>query len=55
LLSGVIADLFGLAWAIGTVGVLTFVSGLVVAVRMRETVRGTRRPNDTNSQAPEMP
>jgi len=37
LLSGVIADLFGLVWAIGTVGALTFISGLVAAVRMRET------------------
>jgi MFS family permease len=37
LLSGVIADLFGLIWAIGTVGALTFISGLIVAVRMHET------------------
>jgi MFS family permease len=37
LLSGVIADLFGLMWAIGTVGALTFISGLVVAIRMHET------------------
>jgi MFS family permease len=36
LLSGVIADLFGLAWAIGTIGALTFLSGVIVAVRMRE-------------------
>ena len=53
LLSGVIADLFGLAWAIVVVGALTFISGLVVAVRMRETMRGTRRPQNINSQAPE--
>ena len=37
LLSGIIADLFGLSWAIVTVGALTFLSGLVVAVRMRRT------------------
>jgi MFS family permease len=37
LLSGVIADFFGLIWAIGTVGALTFLSGLIVAVRMHET------------------
>jgi MFS family permease len=37
LVSGVIADLFGLMWAIGTVGALTFISGLVVAIRMHET------------------
>jgi MFS family permease len=53
LLSGVIADLFGLAWAIGVVGALTFISGLVVAVRMRETAHGTRRPQNRNFQAPE--
>jgi MFS family permease len=38
LLSGVIADLFGLAWAVGAIGVLTFLSGVIVAVRMRETI-----------------
>jgi MFS family permease len=37
LLSGVIADRFGLAWAICTVGALTFISGLIVAIRMHET------------------
>ncbi|MDF2809977.1 MAG: putative major facilitator family transporter [Microvirga sp.] len=36
LLAGAIGDAFGLAWAIGGVGVLTFVSGAVVAVAMRE-------------------
>jgi MFS family permease len=34
LLSGVVADLFGLSWAIGTVGGLTFLSGVLVAIRM---------------------
>ena len=38
LLSGIVADIFGLVWAVVAVGVLTFVSGVVVAVRMRETV-----------------
>ncbi len=33
--AGIIADLFGLAWAIGTIAVLTFLSGAVVAVLMR--------------------
>src|SRR5829696_6316671 len=36
LLAGVIGDAFGLPWAIGGVGVLTFLSGVVVAVAMRE-------------------
>ena len=34
--AGLIADALGLSWAIGTVGVLTFLSGVVVAVLMRE-------------------
>jgi MFS family permease len=34
--AGIIADLFGLPWAIGAIAVLTFVSGVVVAVTMRE-------------------
>jgi MFS family permease len=37
LLTGVIADLYGLAAAIWTVAVLTAASGLIVAVRMYET------------------
>jgi MFS family permease len=36
LLAGIIGDTFGLAWAIGGVGILTFLSGAVVAVAMRE-------------------
>jgi MFS family permease len=34
--AGIIADTLGIPWAIGSVGVLTFVSGTVVAVFMRE-------------------
>jgi MFS family permease len=37
LAAGVIADLFGFAWAIGAIGVLTFGSGVIVAITMRET------------------
>jgi MFS family permease len=37
-LSGLVADMFGLSAAITAVAVLTFVSGLVVSVRMRETL-----------------
>ena len=36
LLAGLIGDAFGLGWAIGGIGVLTFVSGTVVAFVMRE-------------------
>ena len=39
LLSGIVADLFGLVWAVAVVGALTFASGVVVALRMRETGR----------------
>jgi hypothetical protein len=34
--AGIIADFFGAAWAIAAVGALTFGSGAVVAVAMRE-------------------
>jgi MFS family permease len=38
LLAGALADLFGMAWAIGAVALLTFASGLAVVVRMPETL-----------------
>ena len=38
ILAGITADLFGFATAIATVGVLTALSGLVVALRMKETL-----------------
>ena len=38
-LSGMVADLFGVPWAIGTVGGLTFLSGIVVALRMQKAPR----------------
>ena len=34
--AGIVADAFGLSWAIGSVGALTFLSGTVVAITMRE-------------------
>lgn len=39
LLAGVLADLVGMAWAIGAVALLTAASGLLVLVRMPETLR----------------
>ena len=39
LLAGLVADAFGLSAATLTIAVLTFASGVVVAVRMRETLR----------------
>ena len=38
LAAGVMADLFGAAWAIAAIGALTFASGAVVAIVMREPV-----------------
>jgi hypothetical protein len=40
--SGIIADLFGLVWAIGSVA-LTFASGALVAVRMSEGLTAGKR------------
>jgi MFS family permease len=37
--AGLIADLFGMAWAIGAIGILTFVSGATVALVMAPAVR----------------
>jgi MFS family permease len=38
LLAGALADLFGMAWSIGAVALLTFASGVLVVVRMPETL-----------------
>jgi MFS family permease len=38
--AGIIADFFGLSWAIGTIAALTFVSGAVAALLMRENPAG---------------
>ncbi len=38
--AGLVADFFGFAWAIASVAVLTFVSGIVVALMMRAPDRG---------------
>jgi MFS family permease len=38
LLAGVLADLFGVSWAIGVIGGLTFLSGILAQVVMSETV-----------------
>jgi MFS family permease len=38
--AGIIADIFGMAWAIGSIATLTFVSGAIVALVMREKMRG---------------
>ena len=38
--AGIIADIFGMAWAIESIAMLTFLSGTVVALVMREKTRG---------------
>jgi MFS family permease len=38
LLAGIVADLLGLSWAIGAVGVLTLLSSAIVATVMTETL-----------------
>jgi len=38
--AGLIADFFGMAWAIGSIAALTFLSGAVVALFMRESPAG---------------
>jgi MFS family permease len=43
LLAGIVADLLGLRWAMGAVGVLTLASGMVVATVMTETL-SARQP-----------
>jgi MFS family permease len=43
LLAGVLADLFGVSWAIGVIGAVTFLSGIVVSGVMRETLPARRK------------
>lgn len=46
LLSGVIADVLGIPWAIGVIAGLTFLSGVVVATIMKETLPARRPAKD---------
>lgn len=55
LLAGVTADLLGLAAAVWLVAALTFLSGGVVALRMRETVGPRLGRKALPAQAPEAP
>lgn len=55
IIAGVVADLLGLDWALGVVAALTLISGVVVAVRMRETLHRperTPRPEERESPPP---
>jgi len=50
LLAGILADLFGVPWAIGVIGMLTILSGVVVKFVMSETLPRIRHGQDTQSQ-----
>jgi MFS family permease len=52
LLAGIVADLLGLSAAISLIAALTFGSGLVVALRMRETLRREVSPFRADRAAP---
>jgi predicted MFS family arabinose efflux permease len=43
--AGLIADRFGLSWAITSIAALTFVSGAIVAIVMQKADRGPRQPS----------
>jgi len=53
LLAGVLADLFGLRWAIGVVAGLTLASGVVVATTMYETLGAKRIAPPAGREVPE--
>jgi MFS family permease len=52
LLAGLLADLFSVPWAIAGIAVLTFVSGAVVLIRMRETLQRRRTPGVSAAPTP---
>ena len=52
LISGIIADLLGMRAAIQVVAVLTLISGLHVAIRMRETLAAQRAKTSASAQTP---
>jgi MFS family permease len=52
LLAGIVADLLGLRWAIGAVGMLTLVSGVLVATVMTETLASRQRTRVSSAVQP---
>jgi MFS family permease len=52
LLAGIVADLLGLSWAIGAVGVLTLLSSVVVATVMTETLAARRTASVASGTQP---
>jgi MFS family permease len=55
LLAGVTADALGLSSAMWLIAGMTFASGAVVAVRMRETLRAVRPASNRRGQTPPLP
>jgi MFS family permease len=55
LLSGLLADRFGVTWAIAGIAAITFASGTVVLVRMRETLLRRRPFPGQDAAQPQMP
>jgi MFS family permease len=53
LLAGIVADLLGLSWAIGAVGVLTLLSSAIVATVMTETL--ATRPTGSSAATVSQP
>jgi len=49
--AGIIADILGMSWAIGIIGALTFVSGAIVMLSMREDLAGREMPAPANRSA----
>ncbi len=54
LLAGVLADALGLNWAIGTIGTLTLISGMIVAFVMYETLPARDAKKESHEPAPPM-
>jgi MFS family permease len=52
LLAGLLADLFGVPWAIAGIAALTFASGVVVLIRMRETLQKRHISGDSVAPQP---
>jgi len=52
LLAGVVADLLGVPWAIGTIAALTFASGVVVLGRMHETLPSMQGSENRRAERP---
>jgi MFS family permease len=52
LLAGIVADLLGLSWAIGAIGVLTLLSSVVVATVMTETLASRQKGTAVTASRP---